>query len=376
MSGQSRFTRPKLIDAVAAVRLDSGRLALRDGARGRTALVLHVGPAAAAALPDLLDGTRDPDAVRRALAEHLATGDPDDVLRRIEDAGLLEDGAAPVTLSDEQARRYSRNLACYAAEAAGRPGDATLGSKYDVHERLRASRVLVLGLGGIGSNVALGLAMLGVGTVALVDFDTVEVQNLNRQVLYDTAGLGRPKAEAAAERLRAVNPEPDYPYLTRRVGGTADVVELIERFRPQITVLGADRPVRAIDRWTSAASWQTGVPYITGTVNGGYGAVWSHFPGRTGCEECTLLGLRDRSAEEYEIARRREAEDILPLTSALGFGAQTVAGLIGYDIYHHLIGLTVRSAGVWLRIDFGTFTVDETPQPVHPACGLHIAGTA
>lgn len=73
-------------------------------------------------------------------------------------------------------------------------------------ERLKDGRVLCVGAGGLGSPAALYLAAAGVGTIGLVDFDVVDVTNLQRQVLYTTADIGRPKLEAASERLRAMNP--------------------------------------------------------------------------------------------------------------------------------------------------------------------------
>jgi sulfur-carrier protein adenylyltransferase/sulfurtransferase len=73
--------------------------------------------------------------------------------------------------------------------------------------RLKAGRVVIAGAGGLGAPAALYLAAAGVGTLGLIDFDRIEISNLQRQVLYTSADIGRPKLEAAAERLRALNPE-------------------------------------------------------------------------------------------------------------------------------------------------------------------------
>lgn len=72
-------------------------------------------------------------------------------------------------------------------------------------KKLAESRVLVVGAGGLGSPVCLYLAAAGIGTIGIADFDTVDVSNLQRQVLYRESDVGRPKAEAAAERLRERN---------------------------------------------------------------------------------------------------------------------------------------------------------------------------
>ena len=72
----------------------------------------------------------------------------------------------------------------------------------DGQRRLKAARVLCVGAGGLGSPAALYIAAAGVGTIGLVEFDDVDVSNLQRQVLYSTSDVGRPKVEAAAERLK------------------------------------------------------------------------------------------------------------------------------------------------------------------------------
>ncbi len=96
-------------------------------------------------------------------------------------------------LSNEEIRRYARHLIL---PEVGQEGQ----------RRLKASRVLAVGAGGLGSPLALYLAAAGVGTIGLVDFDVVDESNLQRQVLFGTGDVGRPKIAAAIERLRATNP--------------------------------------------------------------------------------------------------------------------------------------------------------------------------
>ncbi|OQW96028.1 MAG: adenylyltransferase, partial [Verrucomicrobia bacterium A1] len=97
-------------------------------------------------------------------------------------------------MNEIQRQRYARQLSL---EEIGEAGQDVLA----------ASRVLVVGVGGLGSPVALYLAAAGVGSLGLVDADRVEIGNLQRQILHATADIGRPKVESAADRLRELNPD-------------------------------------------------------------------------------------------------------------------------------------------------------------------------
>jgi len=96
-------------------------------------------------------------------------------------------------LSAEETLRYARHLVLPEIGPAGQ-------------RRIRDSRVLLIGAGGLGSPLSLYLAAAGVGTLGLVDFDVVDVTNLQRQVLHGTSDIGRPKLDSATDRLREINP--------------------------------------------------------------------------------------------------------------------------------------------------------------------------
>src|SRR5919107_4179427 len=86
-------------------------------------------------------------------------------------------------------------------------------------QRFAAAHALVIGVGGLGAPVAQFLAAAGLGTLTLCDPDRVDLTNLQRQILYATADIGKPKVEAAAARLLAVNPAIELRQVAARVGG-------------------------------------------------------------------------------------------------------------------------------------------------------------
>ena len=97
-------------------------------------------------------------------------------------------------LNDEQRIRYSRHTLLNEIGEAGQL-------------KLLDSKVLLIGAGGLGSPAAMYLAAAGVGTLGIVDFDTVDVSNLQRQLLHGTKDVGRPKVDSARDRLLDINPD-------------------------------------------------------------------------------------------------------------------------------------------------------------------------
>jgi molybdopterin/thiamine biosynthesis adenylyltransferase/rhodanese-related sulfurtransferase/molybdopterin converting factor small subunit len=99
-------------------------------------------------------------------------------------------------LTNDEVKRYSRHLIMPEVGVEGQ-------------RKLKAAKVLCIGAGGLGSPVAMYLAAAGVGTLGIVDFDTVDFSNLQRQILHGTPDVGRPKLDSAKDKLHALNPEID-----------------------------------------------------------------------------------------------------------------------------------------------------------------------
>jgi molybdopterin/thiamine biosynthesis adenylyltransferase len=164
--------------------------------------------------------------------------------------------------SDAEIERYARHLVL---REVGGPGQ----------QRLKAARVLIVGAGGLGAPAALYLAAAGVGKITLADPDVVDLSNLQRQVLYIEADLGRPKAEAAAQRLMALNPNVEVEGFEGRFDDTTSdelcsqadfVLDGTDDFATRFAVnsacvdLGLPLISGAIGRWTGQVGVFAGKP--------------------------------------------------------------------------------------------------------------------
>ncbi len=151
-------------------------------------------------------------------------------------------------LTGEELERYARHIVL---REVGGPGQAAL----------KAARVLVIGAGGLGAPVLMYLAAAGVGTLGVVDHDTVSLSNLQRQIVHATPDVGRPKVESAAERIKALNPH--VAFQTHHVRLTAaNALEMIGGY--DIVVDGSDNfTTRYL---VSDACYLAGVTLVAGAL--------------------------------------------------------------------------------------------------------------
>ena len=164
-------------------------------------------------------------------------------------------------------QRYSRNILL---EELGRAG----------HERLLSSRVQIVGAGALGSVTAMYLCASGVGRLRLIDYDTIDVSNLQRQLSFSEAQCGRLKAEMLAERLHAINPEVAVEVHTQMLT-RANVGALMEDI--DLVLEGSDNP--ATKYLVTDECERRGIPYVLGGVAQWRGQVMAWRPGQPGYRE-------------------------------------------------------------------------------------------
>ena len=155
--------------------------------------------------------------------------------------------------------------------------------------KLRQSTVAVIGVGGIGTASALYLALAGVGSLILVDQDTIELHNLHRQILFSLEDLRLPKAEVAARKLKTVNPE-------------VNLIQVPDNLREENikeTLEKADLVVDGLDNMrtrymVNSACYRLRIPYVFGGAIAMEGNVSVFHPPETPCLECVLPAFDDR----------------------------------------------------------------------------------
>jgi molybdopterin/thiamine biosynthesis adenylyltransferase len=177
-----------------------------------------------------------------------------------------------MSLTEEQIQRYSRNIIL---EQIGGKGQ----------EKLLASKVLIVGAGGLGSPAALYLAAAGIGTIGLLDGDQVDLTNLQRQIIHHTADVGERKIVSARKRIKALNP--DVTVRTYDVWARADSIRDIIR-EYDFVIDGTDNfPAKFL---INDACYFERIPFSHGGILQFEGQLMTVIPGRTACYRCLFPG--------------------------------------------------------------------------------------
>ena len=156
----------------------------------------------------------------------------------------------------------------------------------DGQEKLKRAKVVIAGSGGLGSAAAIYLAAAGIGTIRIIDHDTVELSNLNRQVLHWDKDIGRNKVDSATEKLSQLNRGVKIEAIRKTID-EANIASLVAGFDLIVDAMD-NLPTRYI---LNKAAIDNNTPFIHGAVYGFDGRVMTVIPGETACLRCIYRGL-------------------------------------------------------------------------------------
>ncbi len=255
--------------------------------------------------------------------------------------------APAAELNRQEVMRYSRHLII--------PDVATDGQK-----RLKNSKVLAIGAGGLGSPALLYLAAAGVGTLGIVDFDVVDESNLQRQVIHGQSDIGRSKAESARDSIQEINPLVEVVLHTERLD-SSNVFEVFEQY--DLIVDGTDN--FATRYLVNDAAFFLGKPYVWGSIyrfDGQASVFWPTAPGgEAPCYRCLYPeppppGMVPSCAEGGVLGILCASIGAIQSTEAvkllMGIGEPLVGSLMVYDA---------------LEMEYRKLTVRKDPEC--PLCG-------
>ncbi|MDR3631779.1 MAG: HesA/MoeB/ThiF family protein [Desulfocapsaceae bacterium] len=246
--------------------------------------------------------------------------------------------------SKEQLERYSRQILLKDIGVNGQ-------------ERLRSARILLVGVGGLGSPVSLYLAAAGVGTLGLIDGDTVDLSNLQRQVVHYTKDIGKAKVDSAKEKLLALNPEVNLRIYYRRLQA-GDIAEIIGAY--DFIIDGTDDfPTKFL---INDACISAGIPFSHGGILQYDGQTMTVLPGKSTCYRCVF-----RHPPPYDIANTCSKAGILGAVAGMLGTIQAAEALKFVTGVGTLLTDTLLTFNA-LTMDFRKISLKRRPDCA--ACGL------
>ena len=212
-------------------------------------------------------------------------------------------------------------------------------------EKLQAAKVLVVGAGALGNEVLKNLALLGVGHVYVIDYDTIESTNLTRSVLYRAGDAGKPKCERAAAAVRSINPDVKVHSLNGNV-----ITDLGLGVYAEMDVVIGCLDNREARLWINRQCWKVGKPWVDGAIQEISGVVKVFVPPDSACYEC---GMTERDYQlislKYScplLKREDIAEGKVPTAPTI---SSMIAGLQTQEALKLIHGMAVKpgAAMVW-----------------------------
>jgi molybdopterin-synthase adenylyltransferase len=242
-------------------------------------------------------------------------------------------------LSTDDLNRYKRQIPIKEIQIKGQ-------------ERLKCSKIIIIGVGGLGSPVSIYLAASGIGNLTIIDYDKVDLSNLNRQILHSEKNLGKSKIESALENLLSFNSAINIRGINKKID-EKNVVELLS---------GHDLIIDCLDNFKTRylindTACKLNIPLFHGGISECYGQITIIIPNETACLECIMPQNQNSNNNDF---------------SVLGATACIIGGMLAGEVIKYLIGIEKILKGKLLLYDLFNLKyiiVDTLQRDDCPVCG-------
>ncbi|NBI13625.1 ThiF family adenylyltransferase [[Haemophilus] felis] len=306
---------------------------------------------------EMIDGVNSiSEITEKMLYKHnaLTKGDILEFINDLNEEGFIEDNAliGSDVLDDYEMSRYHRNINFFSSFLK------LDQNKFSIQKKISDSRIGILGLGGLGSHIVYDLAGLGVGKIKAIEFDQVELSNLNRQILYNFNDVGKDKAELAKKRINEFNPKVDFEYKKIMVSSSQDIEDFFHDV--DLLILVADRPKTKLANWVNEAICKLGIPLFCAGLEAQRAMHYTVIPGQTGCIACWRKQVEMDSPVSDLILKKKTELNLVGDNTAIVPLVSTITGFICVEIVKYLTGIgQMQSVGKLISIDFNTMKVVE-----------------
>jgi len=331
----------------------------------QTTLEIHDPDGTILAFIHLLDGTHSLADIARML--NLAMDEVEEAVALLDRHRLITcDRHIPDSLSEREMIRYKNNFTYFSMH------ESLHESKYDYQLKLKNATVAVVGIGG-GSVIVTWLAAMGVGKIIIVDYDTVELNNLNRQFFYSEHDIGDNKTSALARRIHSLNSDVQIEMHHRKIDSAESLLDIIPG--ADLVVCAIDQPPLLGSRYVNSACLHLRIPSYYVGIGNTVGFFYRVFPYQSSCIDCRLLHILRTEPDLLAYTKRVLAGGL----SNVDFGnpgfAPNVAfitSLIASEIAKQLTGYMPAAELPFTMVNFRNMEVayrDIPKSPDCPSCG-------
>ncbi|WP_088044281.1 ThiF family adenylyltransferase [Bacillus sp. EAC] len=324
-------------------------------------------------LISLMDGTRTLENIYKEILiqyPHIQFNEIIDAINEFNNIGMLYDyeQEESTKLTERELERYKVNLNYF-----------SLFSNLDlsprmIQEKLNDAKVTIIGVGAFGCSLLLYLSALGVKQIQIIDDDTIELSNLNRQLIFNESDIGRYKVDVAKEYIAKFHSSTRIEAISKRILSKSDVEAYVTG--SDCVLLAADYPKFILQGWVNSVCVQHNIPAIYGGVNLDKGFVYSVIPGKTGCIDCMMLNRAEQAIDFVSILEKYLLLKFQNPSSVTAPNLMMVTGIMATEFQRMVTGVGEKlSAGRILAVDFVTYstsTIEEWEQNHEkcPTCGI------